>query len=274
MTSPEPFSRQELIELAALHTYGLLDEFDAADYTRSLLNAPAPVQDDVRQLQAEIAGDLGLLPDEEPSPALRQRVLDGVAEAIEADTAQLAPLATIGRARGRAAYDDRASLGFSGQFWRAAAFALAGGLIVVAYFWADAYRWGNQIASAAITNATEEVIQLVGPPVTDFLKDPNCGRIVLKPAGGKGPGWANVMLREDAKSAFVVFGGLPRSEEGGFSLQVKLADGSTETLASFDSTGMTPGGAHVRRINIAATILASATWQITSRSGQLVLTSA
>lgn len=274
MTSPEPFSRQELIELAALHAYGLLDEFDSADYTRSLLNAQAPVQDDVRRLQAEIAGDLGLLPNEEPSPALRQRVLDRVAEAIEADTARLAPLATIGRARRRAASDGLTSLGFSGQFWRAAAFALAGGLIVVAYFWAASSHWGNQVAKYAVSEDTEKLLELVGPPVTDFLKDRTATHIVLFPKGGRGPGWANVILREDGKSAFVIFGGLPRSEESGFSLQVKLADGSTETLATFDSTGMAPGGAHVRKIDVVATILASATWQITSRSGQTVLISA
>ncbi len=57
MTSPEPMTRQELLELAALDALGLLDRYEAALYTRSFHHASAPVQDEIVRLQAEIASD-------------------------------------------------------------------------------------------------------------------------------------------------------------------------------------------------------------------------
>ena len=81
MTSPEPMTRQELLELAALDALGLLDRYEAALYTRSFHYASAPVQDEIVRLQAEIVSDESLLPEEEPDDSLRERVLRKVAEA-------------------------------------------------------------------------------------------------------------------------------------------------------------------------------------------------
>jgi hypothetical protein len=92
-------TQRELLELAALDALGLLDDFEAAIYTRSYHDAPATVQDEIRRLQAEIATDQRLLPGDEPDPGLRERVLKTVAQAIERDESRLAPLATIGRRR-------------------------------------------------------------------------------------------------------------------------------------------------------------------------------
>ena len=66
MTSPEPMTRKELLELAALDVLGLLDEYEAAYYTRSFHHAPATVQDEIKRIQAEVASDESLLPGEEP----------------------------------------------------------------------------------------------------------------------------------------------------------------------------------------------------------------
>ncbi len=55
MTSPAPMSREELLELAALDALGLLDEYEAALYTRSFHHAPAAVQDEIKDLQATFA---------------------------------------------------------------------------------------------------------------------------------------------------------------------------------------------------------------------------
>ena len=82
MTSPEPMTRQELLELAALDALGLLDRYEAALYTRSFHHASAPVQDEIVRLQAEIASDESLLPLDKPEGSLRERVLRKVAEAI------------------------------------------------------------------------------------------------------------------------------------------------------------------------------------------------
>ena len=68
MTSSEPMTQRELLELAALDALGLLDEFEAAYYTRSFHDAPATVQDEIKRLQAELATDQRLLPGDEPDP--------------------------------------------------------------------------------------------------------------------------------------------------------------------------------------------------------------
>ena len=78
MTSPNPLTREDLLELAALDALDLLDEFDSAHYTRSFHDAPARVQDEIKQRQAELAADTTLLPEEGPTPSLRPRVLDAV----------------------------------------------------------------------------------------------------------------------------------------------------------------------------------------------------
>ena len=129
MTSVEPMTPRQLLELASLDALGLLDDVESAMYTRSFHDAPATVQDEVLRLQGEIANDHLLLPGEEPDPELRERVLKAVADALARDDS-LAPLARIGRQRehdrdgGRRM--GRMNLGGSGQLWRAASFALAG----------------------------------------------------------------------------------------------------------------------------------------------------
>src|SRR5262249_43289867 len=103
MTSgAEEMTTKELLELASLDSLGLLDDVESAIYTRSFLNAPATMQDEVVRLQAEVCGDLALLPSEEPDSRLRERVLEAVAQAVAREESRLAPLARIGRRRGQA----------------------------------------------------------------------------------------------------------------------------------------------------------------------------
>ena len=83
MTSVEPMTQRQLLELASLDALGLLDDIESTAYTRSFHHAPATVQDEVLRLQAEIASEHLLLPGEEPDPQLRERVLRAVADAIE-----------------------------------------------------------------------------------------------------------------------------------------------------------------------------------------------
>ena len=81
MTSVEPMTPRQLLELASLDALGLLDDVESAMYTRSFHDAPATIQDEVLRLQGEIANDHLLLPGEEPDPELRERVLRAVADA-------------------------------------------------------------------------------------------------------------------------------------------------------------------------------------------------
>ena len=272
MTAATSITIKELLELAALDAFGLLDEYEGALYTQSFHHAPATVQDDIKRLQAQIASDESLLPIDEPDPALRNRVLAAVAKAIEADSSKLAPLATIGRPRRTAPETAQRVLSASGQFWRAASFVLAGTLLAVAFLWSDANRQSYLIASLALHNFTAaELEPLVGPTITEFLKDPSAERITLTPTRSGDPSWANVFVKEDG-SAFLLFKDLPRTTGGGYQLRVQLAGGGTEHVHSFDGTGPTFGG--VRMIELNAAVLAAATWQITDLAGNVVLRSA
>ncbi|MBC22652.1 MAG: hypothetical protein CMJ32_01890 [Phycisphaerae bacterium] len=90
-------SREELIDLAMLDAFGMLDEFEARHYTESFHHASARVQDEIRQLQARIATDSTYLSDQQPDPSLRSRTLRTVSESIDEDSAVLQPIAQIGR---------------------------------------------------------------------------------------------------------------------------------------------------------------------------------
>ena len=50
-----------------------------------------------RASEAAFASEAALLPDIQPDPTLRQRILEAVARAIEDESIELAPLAMIGR---------------------------------------------------------------------------------------------------------------------------------------------------------------------------------
>ncbi|MHC4415781.1 MAG: hypothetical protein ACYS0G_10895 [Planctomycetota bacterium] len=276
MTSPEPFTRKELLELAALDTLGLLDDYEAEVYTRSFHHAPSTVQDEIKRLQAEVAGDETLCSSAEPDASLRERVLEAVARAIEREASKLAPLATIGRPRPAARdAEGRLSLAASGQFWRAAAFVLSGTLLVVAYLWSVAYRQSNRIADLALSHITDaQLQQLVGPPITDFLRDPSARRILLTSVDGDADLWAVVFVKENTGEAFLVFDGLPRSEGGAYVLQVRRGDETTEGLRAFDSTGTTLGGVHIEAIVSTTAAFSTATWEIATSAGTVLLKSA
>jgi hypothetical protein len=98
MTNSDPMSREELIELAPLDAFGLLEDYEAALFNRSFHHAPASVQAEIRALQAQLAEEASLLSSEEPRQTLRQKVLIRVSEEVEEATEQLRPLATIGGA--------------------------------------------------------------------------------------------------------------------------------------------------------------------------------
>ncbi len=274
MTSPNPLTRKDLLELAALDALGLLDEFDSAHYTRSFHDAPTAVQDEIKQRQAELAADRTLLPEEGPTPSLRQRVLDGVAEAVEQKDDELAPLAQIGqRYRAMVASGAEPFRQTSTPFWRAAVFVLAAAVVVLAYFTTDAYRQGNLIAVAALTgNTANQLEKMIGPTFKDFLFDANTRRIVFEPSD-RDTTFKAVVYVNDTNEVYLVTDGLPPSNGAEYTLLVSHAGGTTETVSTFESNG-TLTGARFGLEGIAATALASATWLITNGEGNVILRSA
>jgi hypothetical protein len=227
-------TREELIELAALDAFGLLDEYETALYTRSFHHAPAAVQDELRQLQAAVASDTTLLPDIEPSKPLRSRVLEAVSRAIEAESAELAPLAMIGRSRAeRREIIGRIGLGATGQVWRAAAFVLAGVLLVVLYFGRQGAEPNEQLMGLAVDLLAQEQVRahlaeeeqddIVGPDLMEFLNDPTCKRFVLRPDDENVDAIGIIFVNEDTNQAFLLTLGLPT--DGSYSIAASDSEG-------------------------------------------------
>jgi len=272
MTSNEPMTQRELLELAALDALGLLDEFEAAYYTRSFHDAPATVQDEIKRIQAELTADQRMLPGDEPDPGLRERVLRAVALAIEREESRLAPLATIGRRRaGELLRDGRFRLRASGQFWRAACFVAAGVAVVFALFWFQAQTYVNALSEIAYIDDTERVLEdLIGPTFKDYLFDPETDIVRLMPGqpGSKIRGL--VCINERTGEAFLVTDGLAQAGEDAYTLSV-VDDAGPRRLRLFGSTGGAQGFPF-GPVQVAA--LATAQWKILDAAGTVILSSA
>lgn len=273
MASFEPITTRELLELAALDALGLLDDFESRIYTRSYHDAPASVQDQIKRLQAELASDDSILPVDEPSPALRQRVLKAVADAIERDESRLAPLATIGRRRVAGTADNRFLLSASGQFWRAACFVMAGVTVVFALFYVRAQDFANRVSEIALIRNTDAVLEeLIGPTFKDFLFDDDTSFIVLDPAvpGTKGRGV--VCINERTFQAFLITEDLAQGGPGSYTLALRGQgtgpDGRSD-VRSFGSTGGLQGIA----LGTVHVSLPTARWIVMNAAGAVILTS-
>ncbi len=271
MTSVEPMTPRELLELASLDALGLLDTVEEAVFTRSFHDAPATVQDEVLRRQAEIANDLSLLPGDEPDANLRERVLKAVADAVEREEATLAPLARIGR-RKRATdreTGNRFGLTGSGQFWRAASFVLAGVSLTMVYFMAVGARNSCELYIAAINDDTKKIEVLLDPRPTQFLVD-GSQKIPLSGVAGTVP--YNVSLYiNDTTGEILILHDLPRVENLEYVLQVVNESGITEQLLAFSSLGDF-GGVTVKDVSLEL-IAAAASWQIATLDGMVILTS-
>ena len=104
----------------------------------------------------------------------------GVASAIEAESDELAPIAMIGRRHAlRAQPAGRIGLGASGQFYRAAAFVLAGVVLVVLYFGNQKTQDNDRIKELAINLLAQEQVaallprervdDVAGPDLMEYL---------------------------------------------------------------------------------------------------------
>jgi hypothetical protein len=279
MTAPEPMTRTELMELAALDALGLLDEYEAALYTRSFHDAPAAVQNEIRELQAQIVVQLGELCAEKPSPELRDRVLKAVAKAIELDSP--APLASIGRelsdydprlddeSAGRT--DDRRRMVFprlalSGQFWRAASFLLLGVLAVAIYGLNEAKNANEMLLHAILTGDTADVMNKIGPPFSFYLSQSDSMRVTFQPIDQEfSESWANLWFAEATDEALLITEGLPILTPGEtYQLRIRDDDGQSSVVLNF-TAGMLLAG---HRVTVdASTLLAAVTWEIAGPDG-------
>jgi len=269
MTPPNPMTREELLESAALDAFGLLDEYEASLYTRSFHYAPAAVQDEIIQLQANLVSDETFLTPQEPDPVLRQRVLDAVAEAIELEAPQLEPLAIIGRARPIAETlpAGRLPLPPSARFWRAAVFVLCAGLIVTFYFLNDAQKSQIKLAQMALSNNTDSQLErLIGPTFKNYLFDPGAKPVHFTATTPNSNVKAVIWVVENSDKAFLVIEGLPRDD---YTITVIKQGQERKDLQNFESNGGL-SSVHVALHDMASQ-LRNARLEISDHTGMILL---
>ena len=262
-------TREELHELAALDVYGLLDEYEAALYTRSFHNATAAVQANTGMAAAEPV----IPPDAEPDPTLRDRVLETVARAAEREASQLSPLAVIRPTRAQR-HDDAAPRYVSGgsNYWRAAAFALAAGLLVITFFYATAQRKNDEITRLALTqglwNAHDSVL---GPTFRQIAGHPNTRTLMLVDRQTVDDAaverWAAVYVNERTGAAFVVVHGLRNAGNRPYTLTVTGNDGDTLHRHAFVTP---PRMARVQLPPAHLETLVPARWSVTDADGRTI----
>jgi hypothetical protein len=288
MTSQHQMNREELIELAALDAYGLLDQYDAAIYTRSLLDASAAVQDEVRQLQAAIALDESLLPDDMPPAELRGQVLGAVRRAIEQEASRLAPIATIGRRPAAAAgavatapavaparLSRLGRLVFGGQspMWRAASFALAGALVALFLSYGRALSYNEQITRAAIQQRDLDWLGPQVPALRDyFMADTESVLLREISPRGQDKAFARVYWLEGESAAMLMIDGLPTSDEQtGAELTYEIAVTDAAGVRHRLSTFVSRGTLQTERLALAGIALATnSVWTISTASGTVL----
>ena len=284
MNSPELLRREELIEQASLDALGLLDAFEAAHYAKSFHAAPASVQEEIRQLQAEIATDASLLSDEEPPAGLRGRVMGAVMDSIEHETRELQPIATIGsRARRVAATgatatdiagvvrDERMniqhrSMQRSVAVWRAASVALAASLLG-SFLWLNVITHeAMSIAQLAQGQATQaQLIEMLGSDYATFSMDKTMRiRSLAALAGESGA----AILYCDPKNGDGYLVGFGLARVGTYTIRSIADDGTTITL------GQVIGGSRVtatRLARIDSTRLAHSRIEVVDDTGRPIL---
>jgi len=269
MTSPDPMSREELLELAPLDAFGLLDDYEAALFNRSFHHAPATVQAEIRAMQAELAEDPSFLATEDPRPLLRQKVLLSISEEIEEAAEELKPLATIGGAiqvnptyshpaalrtvaasvtaevppsqdetmrelvaeiRARSAASVRDR---ATPYWRAAAFFLAAGLVVALFGLASTMRTAERIAQLAQQDLMSRQLQELVPDLNDFAY--RSSHIRSLTSSDSSVNAAATLYVDRANRRALLFALGLSASEGPFTLRVVDDRGNATVIATFET---------------------------------------
>jgi len=240
MTELKSLNRDELLRLAALDVYGLLDEFEAAHFNRSFHEASAPVQDEVVALQAAIAADTSLLISEEPSKDLRDRVLARVQEAMEREAEHLAPFPIFARRKVRMESQRQAHrrIERAAKWWRAAAFVMAASIVILAVLLVDARRQSDQVYDIARGALESNLANEILPDYKAFVNNPNVVIVNLRPDGPHDAQVAQVAFNRASGAVLVLALGFEPSTADRYELVVRGPDrAEPRRLGAFKSNG-------------------------------------
>jgi len=257
--------RDELLEMASLDALGMLEADEAAFFSRSFLEAPRMVQDEIRALQASIASDLQLVSDEEPPAFLRNKVIGAVLEEIDQASHGLAPIATIGALRNVRVTNSQTDQSFEStnplnveqhlqverrairsrsmnrtlMAWRAATVGLAASLLAT-------FMWVSVIANEALkvtqlaqsTETRNELGTYLGTTWTQFVSA-TCKVRTLNPSTTGGNVSASIWINEKSGESFLVAYELQSNSD--YTVRLKASNGTVITLGKVTGSGKVTG---------------------------------
>lgn len=242
MTQKSLMNREELLKLAALDVYGLLDEYETEEFNRSFHEASANVQDEIVALQAAIAADTSLSANnDEPRDELRDKVLARVQDAIEREAEYLAPIPIYARRKARLASQRNMHkrLERSARMWRAAAFVMAASLVILVVQLYQSLEYGKDMYTIAMNQKLQELAEELLPDYSSFINNPNVVVVNLRTDGDSRKHATQLLVNIVTKEVLVLAMGFEPTESERYQLVIRSRDSdeADTKVGAFSSNG-------------------------------------
>lgn len=234
---------QELIESTMLHTLGLLEDSEIAEYEAAFAAAPESVQLLVREEATRMADFGDLMPNNEPDPALRELVVSAVRAAMREQENEQRIAASAPAVAGRITHESarRAQPKLSTtprvhRLWRASTIGFAAATIALSVVWTNNNQTVNQMTPDALLG---QLYDTIGADILEStLFDPTTERVSLVSSDGTSNSVASVWHNPDWDTARLFVKNMKASEENPFRLVVLDAEGNVvREVTTFASEG-------------------------------------
>ncbi len=240
---------QELIESTMLHTLGLLEDSEIAEYEAAYNAAPESVQLLVREEALRMADFGDLMPNNEPDPAMRELVISAVRAAMREQENELriassvpaaaAPAAVAGRITHESARRAQPKLSTTPRvhrLWRASTIGFAAATIALSVVWTNNNQTVNQMTPEAFLS------QLYNNIGAEFLEstlfDPTTEQVSLVSSDSSSKAMAAVWHNERWDTARLFVKNMKATEDNPFRLVVLDQEGNVvREVATFASQG-------------------------------------
>jgi len=222
------FSNRDLMELAQLDALGLLDDGERHSFEQAFRNAPASIQQLVRDSQARAVQIDALLPSVQPPASLRQRVLAAVAAAVRSESRRP-------EVAGRLTPEIARSTSVA-PFWRAAAIGSMAAALLFGVVTLKLYSDFQNVNSTVQANAVaDKFLKDFGVKFEHMLTSDKTEFVQFSPASAEARGSALLMVDGENETGQFFARDLPQIE-GGYTLALLDPSGNVvRTIARIDS---------------------------------------
>ena len=234
---------QELIESTMLHTLGLLEDSEIAEYEAAFAAAPESVQMLVREEALRMADFGDLMPSNEPDPALRELVISAVRAAMREEENEQRIAASAPAVAGRITHESarRAQPKVSTtprvhRLWRASTIGFAAATIALSVVWTNNNQTVNQMTPDALLG---QLYDTIGADILEStLFDPTTERVSFVSSDGTSSAVAAVWHNPDWDTARLFVKNMKATDDNPYRVVVLDADGNiVREVATFSSEG-------------------------------------